>query len=156
MLPPIPALEDYGINPEHGFLPPALPLESLPDPYYAKWESVIDNIQPLILSRRVRSIIDRLPVLSTSFLHTDEEWRRAYVVLTFMLHAYVWGGDVPEEVCENLSVGWRRNLLTLFAAKVDSPAHQCAALGSLRLPGIAPSRHLRSSMLMELQAHLCR
>lgn len=104
MLPPIPVLEDYGINPEHGFLPPDLPLESLPDPYYAKWESIINNIQPLILSRRVRSTIDRLPVLSTSFLHTDAEWRRAYVVLTFMLHAYVWGGDIPEEVCEILSV----------------------------------------------------
>ncbi|QKX56955.1 uncharacterized protein TRUGW13939_04063 [Talaromyces rugulosus] len=98
MLPPIPVLEDYGINPEHGFLPPDLPLESLPDPYYAKWESIVNNIQPLILSRRVRSTIDRLPVLSTSFLHTEAEWRRAYVVLTFMLHAYVWGGDIPEEL----------------------------------------------------------
>jgi indoleamine 2,3-dioxygenase len=100
MLPPIPALADYDIDPQRGFLPPELPLTSLPDPYYSKWEVVIDKVHALILSRRIRSTVDRLPVLSTAYLHSDAEWRRAYVVLTFMLHAYIWGGDIPEEVRE--------------------------------------------------------
>ncbi|OJJ44356.1 hypothetical protein ASPZODRAFT_153814 [Penicilliopsis zonata CBS 506.65] len=98
MLPPIPVLADYGISPDHGFLPSELPLVALPDPYYAKWEAIVSNLQALLLSKRIRSTVDRLPVLSTSYLYNENEWRRAYVVLTFILHGYVWGGDRPEEV----------------------------------------------------------
>jgi hypothetical protein len=98
MLPPIPILSDYGISPEHGFLPPETPIEVLPDPYYAKWETVLANLQALLLSRRLRHTIDALPVLSTRLLKTEAEWRRAYVVLVFMLHGYIWGGDRPAEV----------------------------------------------------------
>ncbi|CAL5867956.1 uncharacterized protein PFLUO_LOCUS2179 [Penicillium psychrofluorescens] len=116
MLPPIPSPTDYGISSDHGFLSPEPPLELLPDPYYAKWEAIVQNLQPLILSKRLRSLVDRLPVLSTSHLHTDAEWRRAYVVLVFVLHGYVWSGDRPAEkippqltvplfeVCEHLEV----------------------------------------------------
>lgn len=98
MLPPVPSLADYGISPDHGFLSPEPSLEVLPDAYYAKWEAIVANLQPLLLSKRLRSLVDRLPVLSTSRLQTDAEWRRAYVVLVFILHGYVWGGDRPAEV----------------------------------------------------------
>ncbi|KAL1993701.1 hypothetical protein VTN49DRAFT_2370 [Thermomyces lanuginosus] len=98
MLPPIPVLEDYGIDPQHGFLPPSPPLTSLPDPYYAKWESVLANLHALILSRRLRSAVDQLPVLSTAFLRSEAEWQRACVVLSFLLHGYIWGDDTPAEV----------------------------------------------------------
>ncbi|KAL1850040.1 Indoleamine 2,3-dioxygenase [Paecilomyces lecythidis] len=97
MIPPVPALADYGISPDHGFLPPELPLDVLPDPYYGQWESIVANLQGLLLSKRLRQVIDRLSVLSTEYLHTDAEWRRAYTVLIFMLHGYVWGGDKPAE-----------------------------------------------------------
>jgi indoleamine 2,3-dioxygenase len=98
MLPPVPALEDYDISPKHGFLPTDAPLAVLPDPYYARWEAIVSNLQTLLLSRRLRRTVDRLPVLSTKYLQTASEWRRAYVVLVFMLHAYVWGGEKPAEV----------------------------------------------------------
>lgn len=98
MLPPVPSPLDYGISPDNGFLSPEPPLEVLPDPYYAKWEAIVGNLQPLLLSKRVRGIVNRLPVLSTEYLRTDAEWRRAYVVLVFILHGYVWGGDRPAEV----------------------------------------------------------
>ncbi|KAJ5106067.1 hypothetical protein NUU61_003414 [Penicillium alfredii] len=116
MLPPVPSPAVYGVSSDHGFLSPEPPLEVLPDPYYAKWEAIIENLQALLLSKRLRSMVDRLPVLSTTHLHTDAEWRRAYVVLVFMLHGYVWGGDRPVErippqltvplfgVCERLEV----------------------------------------------------
>lgn len=97
MLPPIPILADYGLSPSHGFLPQTLPLTRLPDPYYNKWEAVVANLQALILSRRLRGVVDRLPVLSTVGLEHDSEWRRAYSLLGFMLHGYVWGGDEPAE-----------------------------------------------------------
>jgi indoleamine 2,3-dioxygenase len=116
MLPPIPILTDYGISPTHGFLPPVLPLTRLPDPYYNKWEAVVANLQALILSKRIRSVIDRLPVLATTGLEADAEWRRAYSLLCFMAHGYIWGGDRPADtlppaiakpllqICERLEV----------------------------------------------------
>lgn len=98
MLPPIPVLDDYGITEKHGFLPAELPLELLPDPYYTKWEAVAANLQALILSRRLREVVRKLPVLSTSHLIHPAEWRRAYMLLAFITHGYIWGGNVPEEV----------------------------------------------------------
>ncbi len=98
MIPPIPLLSDYGISPEHGFLPIELPLDILPDPYYSKWEIIIENFQALLLSRRLREVIERMPVLSTSRLRHPAEWRRAYILLSFMTHGYIWGGKSPEEV----------------------------------------------------------
>ncbi|KAJ6116546.1 hypothetical protein N7512_006271 [Penicillium capsulatum] len=98
MLPPVPSPADYDISPDHGFLSPETPLEVLPDPYYAQWEAIVLNLQPLLLSKRIRMVVNRLPVLSTVHLQTDAEWRRAYVVLVFMLHGYVWGGDRPAEI----------------------------------------------------------
>jgi indoleamine 2,3-dioxygenase len=98
MRPPVPRLEDYGITKQYGFLPPELPAEKLQDPYYGKWEAVVSNLQALILSRRLRGVVKKLPVLSTAYLHDEAEWRRAYMMLAFMTHAYIWGDDMPEEV----------------------------------------------------------
>jgi indoleamine 2,3-dioxygenase len=98
MLPPIPVLSDYGISPENGFLPDRLPLQHLPDPYYNKWESIVANLQALLLSKRLRGVIDRLNVLSTVGLEDESEWRRAYMMLAFMAHGYIWGGETPSEV----------------------------------------------------------
>lgn len=97
MLPAIPVLADYGISPTHGFLPSSLPLTRLPDPYYNKWEAIVANLQALVLSRRLRGLVDRLPVLTTVGLEHDAEWRRAYSLLCFMAHAYIWGSDTPSD-----------------------------------------------------------
>lgn len=51
-----------------------------------------------MLSKRLRGVVDRLPVLSTEFLLTEPEWQRAYVVLSFMVHAYIWGGETPSDI----------------------------------------------------------
>lgn len=97
MLPPIPNLQDYGLSPTCGFLPNDLPLSRLPDPYYNKWEAVVANLQSLILSRRLRGVIDQLPILSTVGLEHETEWRRAYSILCFMAHGYIWGGEYPAD-----------------------------------------------------------
>lgn len=98
MIPEIPLLEDYGISPQHGFLPIELPLQHLPDPYYAHWEAVVANLQALILSKRLKEMVNRLPILSTARLQYPAEWRRAYTLLAFLTHGYIWGGEKPEEV----------------------------------------------------------
>ncbi|KAF2103482.1 indoleamine 2,3-dioxygenase alpha type [Rhizodiscina lignyota] len=98
MIPSIPRLSDYDVSALHGFLPTEPPLELLPDPYFAPWETVLRNLQSLMLTKRLRSVVDRLPVLETGLLRTEQEWRRAYLVLGFVAHAYIWGGDTPLEV----------------------------------------------------------
>lgn len=99
MIPPVPLLADYGMSPEYGFLPIELPLEVLPDPYYRRWEAVVGNLQALILSKRLRGVVEGMPVLSTWRLQRRAELRRAYLLLAFMTHGYIWGGQKPAEVC---------------------------------------------------------
>lgn len=98
MIPPVPFVEDYDISPKNGFLPNEPPLQYLPHSYYRKWEAVVANLQALLLSKRLRAVLEELPVITTSRLRTEAEWRRAYVLLSFMTHAYIWGGDAPADV----------------------------------------------------------
>ncbi|KAL2436239.1 Indoleamine 2,3-dioxygenase [Exophiala dermatitidis] len=116
MLPPIPRPEDYGVSPDRGFLPSENPIQCLPHQVYDRWERIMNNFQSLLLSKRLRTVIDKLPVIPAVHLETEAEWQRAYSVLTFMAHGYIWGGDKPSErlpppitypllqVCEHLDL----------------------------------------------------
>jgi indoleamine 2,3-dioxygenase len=95
---PIPKPEDFDVSPEHGFLAAEAPLESLKDTYYAPWEYVVKNLQGLLLSKRLHEVVNCLPILSTDWLVGPPQWRRAYSVLGFIAHAYIWGGEKPTEV----------------------------------------------------------
>jgi indoleamine 2,3-dioxygenase len=98
MIPPVPRPEDYGVDRENGFLPTELPLACLPNAVYDKWERIVNNFQSLLLSKRLRTVIDRLPIIPATHLESEPEWRRAYSVLTFLAHGYIWGGEQPSEV----------------------------------------------------------
>ncbi|KAJ3064137.1 hypothetical protein HK102_008277, partial [Quaeritorhiza haematococci] len=104
----VPRLEDYGIHPQHGFLavdPP--PLKRLPS-YYEPWESLLDNLQALLLADRLRESVRKLPILDTSKLRTQRQWERAYVVLSFLGHSYVWGNtvDISDRVPATIAKPW--------------------------------------------------
>ena len=92
-------LEDFGVSPRNGFLPAQLPLRRLPNTYYKSWEQIVCQLHSLLSSNRLRQEVDLLPVLSTSRLEAESEWQRAYLLLSFMTHAYIWGGEIPSEVC---------------------------------------------------------
>ena len=99
MLPEIPTLEEFGLAKETGFLPQSQPLKQLPDPYYSQWENIASSLQSLLLTKRVRKCVDEMETLSTEGLHTEPEWRRAYSILGFILHAYIWQcGSAPADV----------------------------------------------------------
>jgi indoleamine 2,3-dioxygenase len=83
---------------KNAFLPETSPVAVLSDPYYQPWEAVAQNLAELIDEDTIRDAILQLPILSVDKLVSEAEWRRAYTMLAFMTHAYVWGGDKPEEV----------------------------------------------------------
>ena len=91
-------LRNYGVSAKNGFLSEQPPVACLPDIYYAPWESIVHCLPTLITTSRIRSEIDALPLLDTSRLHTEAEWQRAYSILGFLTHAYIWGGDRPADV----------------------------------------------------------
>ncbi|CAH0048183.1 unnamed protein product [Clonostachys solani] len=82
----------------NAFLPESSPLERLPDSYYEPWEAIARELPKHIKQDTIRKVVADLPVLSTDRLQSVEEWRRAYVILAFMTHAHIWGGDKPAEI----------------------------------------------------------
>ena len=152
MLPPVPFLEDYGLSPYNGFLPDDLPIERLSDRYYQQWEEVVANLQALLLSKRLKRRVNNLPIVTASRLRTDAEWRRAYMLLSFMTHAYIWGGDKPEEVCRFPSLTRVKLRQTL-----EDPADNLhTLLSSLQISRASHSRHLCRCMPMEFQTSFSR
>ncbi|QLQ79063.1 hypothetical protein HG537_0B04100 [Torulaspora globosa] len=108
---PLPSLEEYGLS-ENGFLPKELPVTKLSDEYYKDWEVIVQNIPSLLLSKRMRDVVDRLPVLEVkeSLIGEIGQVRRAYSVLCFIANAYVWGYDKP---CDTLPDCIAKPLLTV-------------------------------------------
>ena len=90
-------LEDYGVSAIHGFLPTEPPLEKLPD-HYRAWETICANLYTLRVKNQLADEVANLPVLSTEKLEYEPEWRRAYVLLGFIAHAYIWGSHKPSNV----------------------------------------------------------
>ncbi|KAI5922360.1 indoleamine 2,3-dioxygenase [Camillea tinctor] len=90
-------LLSYSVT-KNGFLPDREPLRRLPDLYYEPWEIILDHLPKLLKEGNVRKAVDSLDVLSIDRLSADEEWRRAYVILSFLTHGYIWGGRKPADV----------------------------------------------------------
>ncbi|KAJ2078102.1 tryptophan 2,3- dioxygenase [Coemansia sp. RSA 988] len=105
-------LEDYDISPIHGFLPSEPPLRRLPDPYYTPWEHIMERFNQFVLAHQIRRLVRKMPVLSTSRLSTQSEYQRAFCILSFIAHAYIWGrnGAVAEPALEflpaSISIPW--------------------------------------------------
>ncbi|TPX55431.1 hypothetical protein PhCBS80983_g05331 [Powellomyces hirtus] len=99
----IPRLQDYNVDPLHGFLPVnPPPLRRLPEIPYAPWEHTLDDLSALLLAGTLRETVEKLPHLSTDSLKTEREWQRAYLVLSFIGQAYVWGYN--QDVAEVLPI----------------------------------------------------
>lgn len=91
-------LEDFAVSPQNAFLPTAPPVTLLSDEYYGPWEATAASLPLLIKAGAIRTLVDAIPVLTTDKLLSEEEWRRAYSILGFITHAYIWGGQQPKDV----------------------------------------------------------
>ncbi|OMH86288.1 Indoleamine 2,3-dioxygenase [Zancudomyces culisetae] len=85
------SLEEYDVNLVNGFTPEQTPLSRLPDEYYSPWEDLVSRLTDHLLAGRFRERVLQLPLLSIDRLTCRREYQRAYVVLTFLAHSYVWG-----------------------------------------------------------------
>ncbi|KAJ2345132.1 tryptophan 2,3- dioxygenase, partial [Coemansia sp. RSA 2618] len=123
-------LEDYDISATHGFLPSEPPLRRLPDPYYAPWEDVMDRFNQYLLTHHIRRLVRKMPVLSTDKLSTQAEYRRAFSILAFMGHAYVWGrnGAVSEPAAEFLPASIAAPWVAVAEFLQLNPVICCAAV----------------------------
>lgn len=103
-------LEDYQVSATHGFLPSEPPLQRLP-PCYDAWESTSSDLHKLQVSGALTANVAQLPLLSTANLVDEPQWRRAYVLLGYIAHAYIWGAEEPLEVSldQRLSTGLTTN-----------------------------------------------
>jgi indoleamine 2,3-dioxygenase len=88
-------LENYSIDPATGFLPAQPPLARLPEAF-APWERLVPNLSALIRSRRIRTVLQALPLIEVSTLRSRSEHERALLLLSVFANSYVWGGEQPE------------------------------------------------------------
>ncbi|KIM94043.1 hypothetical protein OIDMADRAFT_45855 [Oidiodendron maius Zn] len=90
-------LEDFDISPRTGFLPEEPPLQRL-QPFYKDWEDIVCQAPALLRAEEFRTRVERLPVHPVSELQSERDWKRAYLLLSVITNAYIWGGRRPAEV----------------------------------------------------------
>ncbi|HEY4355599.1 MAG TPA: hypothetical protein VGN16_07630 [Acidobacteriaceae bacterium] len=91
-----------------GFLPQQDPLVRLPKPFEA-WEQVAQELPKLFASDHLHRTIQDLPPFPLHELSGQREVERAMVLLSYLGHAYVWGGAQPQTVIpRRLAVPWHQ------------------------------------------------
>lgn len=87
-------LAAFGVSPTRGFVPGHDPLDALPETFRA-WDNLAPIIPALVMNRDVRRFLATLPELDVTALTTDAEAERAFLILTALTMAHVWGGTEP-------------------------------------------------------------
>lgn len=103
-------LKQFDVCDETGFVPREEPEKSLPDKF-KPWEEVVAQLPVLLSTNCLRKKAAKLPLVlpeELSYL-SEREWWRAYVLLCYICHAYIWGEGEKNLVSvlpENLSIPW--------------------------------------------------
>ena len=96
----------FEISHERGYLPLQDPLKRLPKAFDA-WESVAQLLPKLLASDQLRRMMAELPPFPVEAISDSRQRERAMVLLSYLGHAYVWGGDQPATTLPaNLAVPW--------------------------------------------------
>ncbi len=94
------------LNHERGFLPLQDPLRRLPKAF-DDWEELALRLPKLLVSDRVRGAIADLPPFPVAAINDSRERERAMLLLSYLGHAYVWGGPRPALILPAvLAVPW--------------------------------------------------
>ena len=123
-------LAAYHIDPVRGFLPARDPLERLPAGFDA-WERIAPDLPALLMTGRLRSTLEALPLLDVDPLEDEMQVERAMLLLSVFGNAYVWAGPEPARtVPRAVAVPWCR-----LAERLGRPpiaAHPSTALFNWR------------------------
>lgn len=99
-------LKPYDVSPERGFLPDPDPERALPAPL-ALWQELAGELPKRLAAQRLRAAVRSLPPFELAALRSPAEERAAMRVLSFLGHAFVWEGGVPEPVLpRQLAAAW--------------------------------------------------
>ncbi len=85
------------LNHERGFLPLQDPLKRLPNAFDA-WEELAQSLPKLLASDQLRARIADLPPFPVNEIKDSRERERAMLLLSYLGHAYVWGGTRPATI----------------------------------------------------------
>jgi indoleamine 2,3-dioxygenase len=100
------SIAEIEANRDRGFLPLQDPLTRLPKAFDA-WEEVSHQLPKLLASDQLHHTIKDLPRFTLDEVHDRRELERAMVLLSYLGHAYVWGGTRPETVLPSrVAVPW--------------------------------------------------
>jgi indoleamine 2,3-dioxygenase len=87
-------------------LKPTVPLPS----YYHPFESLAADLNACLENKTFRKQVLSLPVFTIDKLTSRHHWQRAYLILSILGQAYIWGNGQDDEVLEalplNISVAW--------------------------------------------------
>jgi indoleamine 2,3-dioxygenase len=101
------SLSRFAISTTRGFLPEQDPLVELRSAKFQPWERAAASLPKLLVSDQTRAVIDQLPPFDPSPLKTPAELERAMMILSYLGHAYVWGGGEPvDRIPAGLAVPW--------------------------------------------------
>ena len=76
------------VSKEWGFLPSWDPLTKL-NTSFGLWEGIAKELPKLLVSDRLRTVLDQMPVLDADRLDQDQ-CERVMLLLSFLGHGYVW------------------------------------------------------------------
>ena len=79
----------YDISYDNGFIPQDNPLEQLPH-YFKCWDDIVYDLVSLNKEKRIRQVVDEMPLLDYTKLESVQEYQRAYLILSMICHSYVW------------------------------------------------------------------
>jgi indoleamine 2,3-dioxygenase len=100
-------LAPFDVTEKRGFLPVKDPREKAPKAL-GDWADIAYELPKLLVSGRVRKVVDAMPTLSTEEVTALDELERAMLAFSYIGHAYVWADASPPQVLPaGLAVPWQ-------------------------------------------------
>lgn len=80
----------------------------LPGALYGQFEALAADLVPALESKTLRKRVLQLPIFTVQGLETRHHWQRAFLILSLLGQAYIWGKDEPviHSLPLNISVAW--------------------------------------------------
>lgn len=86
----------------------------------------MESFNALLLAGRLKDVVDDLPQLSIDQLRNDTQRRRAFLILSFLAHGYVWGESITSTfIPASIAVPWDAVSHQLEVRPVCSHASVC-------------------------------